>query len=949
MTTSHIFNLNMAAKAAFLAVALLYQGVAGAYNPSIRYFGKDAYGAATQNWDVACNSDRISFFANNDGVLVFDSDKWELLHNHNRTNIRSLWYDAMENAIYAGSTNELGKITMGGEGGALVYTSLLDSLGITTTEIWSIGKVGGQVFFQDDRHIYILGDQGARIFGFDNRIYCSTVIDDSLFIYVSGVGCMKFAGGKFDMIEGAEELRTRRVCAILKTQSGEILFVTRQFGVFRLEDGRLSEERYEFSDRLKASMIYTAAVHGDNIAFGTVTNGIYILNRATGEWYNINTGTGLGNNTVLKVSFDTLGNIWAALDNGIAYINLSAAERRLFGDNDSYGTGYASCIWRGNLYLGTNQGLFVTPHPLRPDSEYRRCNGRIGQVWDLSVKGGALFCCHDTGIYIRYPDGGEQTIQLNGTWKLEAPQDRDDILVGSTYDRFFKLVKGTDGRWKFGGFIEGADNASKAFCFDTDGRLWLAHWVKGLFRLSLDEDFSAVVTDEYFSDRNGFPTSFNNYPNIVDGKVLFSTEGGFYAYDNSIQKAVPVDSLNHRFNFTPIATRLFRMPDGDDFYSSGKIQALGYRNNAGDYRLDSLSVRYLASKRPLGFESTLFMADGKILINTEDGFSIISTEDIKNHRDEKSPLLIRNITAVSGAREKCILENISSHPFGRLSLDAEDNTLRFSFQMVEYRLKDAISYSCMMEGYDPDWSMPGTVCTKEYTRLPFGDHTFRVRAYNALTGQSVETFVDFHIRFPWYLSVWAIILYIIAGCAALYGFYRLILKIYEKKLAEMSLRKEKEMEEQQMKDDLKNKANDLATSTMNLIRKNEELISIQEGLDKAAKMLRSGEKQEKIIECIAQMRDEIDSNIRHDDDWKKFEHNFDIVYDEYLTRLGNTFPELTVSDKKLCAYLKMGLSSKEIAPLLNLTYRSVEMTRYRLRKKLNLTRDQNLIDFLQRF
>ena len=102
----------------------------------------------------------------------------------------------------------------------------------------------------------------------------------------------------------------------------------------------------------------------------------------------------------------------------------------------------------------------------------------------------------------------------------------------------------------------------------------------------------------------------------------------------------------------------------------------------------------------------------------------------------------------------------------------------------------------------------------------------------------------------------------------------------------------------------------------------------------------------RIIECISRMREEIDSNIRHDDDWKKFERNFDIVYDEYLTRLGNTFPELTVSDKKLCAYLKMGLSSKEIAPLLNLTYRSVEMTRYRLRKKLNLTRDQNLIDFL---
>ncbi len=152
-----------------------------------------------------------------------------------------------------------------------------------------------------------------------------------------------------------------------------------------------------------------------------------------------------------------------------------------------------------------------------------------------------------------------------------------------------------------------------------------------------------------------------------------------------------------------------------------------------------------------------------------------------------------------------------------------------------------------------------------------------------------------------------------------------------------------------MKNDLRNKANELATSTMNIIRKNEELIDIQEGLNRAEKMLRSGEKTEKVIGVIGEMRDNIDSNIRHDDDWKKFERNFDIVYDEYLTRLGNTFPELTVSDKKLCAYLKMGLSSKEIAPLLNLTFRSVEMTRYRLRKKLNLTREQNLIDFLQRF
>ena len=254
-----------------------------------------------------------------------------------------------------------------------------------------------------------------------------------------------------------------------------------------------------------------------------------------------------------------------------------------------------------------------------------------------------------------------------------------------------------------------------------------------------------------------------------------------------------------------------------------------------------------------------------------------------------------------------------------------------------------------MGGYDSDWSLPGVSCSKDYTKLPYGHHVFRVRAYNAVTGQSDETALDVIIKHPWYLTNWAYFLYAFLAICLLVALYYIARAAYRRRIAEVSRRKEKEMEEEQMKNDLLHKANDLATSTMNLLRKNEELMDIQEGLNKTERMLRNGEKPEYVIGHIVTMRENIDSNIRHDDDWKKFEKNFDIVYDEYLTRLGNTFPELTVSDKKLCAYLKMDLSSKEIAPLMNLTYRSVEMTRYRLRKKLNRSREQNLIEFLQRF
>ena len=97
------------------------------------------------------------------------------------------------------------------------------------------------------------------------------------------------------------------------------------------------------------------------------------------------------------------------------------------------------------------------------------------------------------------------------------------------------------------------------------------------------------------------------------------------------------------------------------------------------------------------------------------------------------------------------------------------------------------------------------------------------------------------------------------------------------------------------------------------------------------------------------MKDEIKKNIEHDNNWRKFQENFDLVYENYLQRLAEEYPALTLNDKKLCAYLKMNLTSKEIAPLLNMSFRSVEMSRYRLRKKLDIDSEFNLTEFLQNF
>jgi len=88
--------------------------------------------------------------------------------------------------------------------------------------------------------------------------------------------------------------------------------------------------------------------------------------------------------------------------------------------------------------------------------------------------------------------------------------------------------------------------------------------------------------------------------------------------------------------------------------------------------------------------------------------------------------------------------------------------------------------------------------------------------------------------------------------------------------------------------------------------------------------------------------------MQHDEDWKKFEKNFDYVHNGFIHKLTEGFPELTFSERRMCIYLKVDLASKEIASLLNLSPRSVETVRYRLRKKFGLDREDNLRDFLNR-
>jgi DNA-binding CsgD family transcriptional regulator len=243
-----------------------------------------------------------------------------------------------------------------------------------------------------------------------------------------------------------------------------------------------------------------------------------------------------------------------------------------------------------------------------------------------------------------------------------------------------------------------------------------------------------------------------------------------------------------------------------------------------------------------------------------------------------------------------------------------------------------------------------------------------VKAVNQISGIADEATIEIRVLPAWYQTWWARIIWLIMIGAAGYYTYiyikrrairkeRLRQQEKERRMKEQKVRfsleqseKEKELmalRNQQMEYDMKHKSSELADSTMNLVRKNDLLQLLDENIQQLGESVRRDESKLKLLKRINDIRHDIQANLNDDANWGKFEENFNLVYDNFMQKLSAQFPDLKKNDRKLCAYLRMGLSSKEMASLMNTSVRSIETARYRLRKKLNLDNGANLTDFIQ--
>jgi DNA-binding CsgD family transcriptional regulator len=294
------------------------------------------------------------------------------------------------------------------------------------------------------------------------------------------------------------------------------------------------------------------------------------------------------------------------------------------------------------------------------------------------------------------------------------------------------------------------------------------------------------------------------------------------------------------------------------------------------------------------------------------------------------------------------------------SISNKWNSLHFEYTSPLYAAQNSIVYSYCLKGFDRDWSDWAKKTEKEYTNLPAGTYTFQVRSKSNLGNESPISNYTFTILPPWYLTDWAYTIYALLFAALVYLLYRWQRRIFRRQqqrheeeqarlqyLHQLELEKsEKEivkLRNEKLEAEIEHKNTELASTAMHLVQKGELLSNIREELMRMKKGSNgdgvASDEFKKMLRILGEEN-------KMDKDWEQFAVHFDKVHSDFLQILKIAYPALSAHELKLCAYLRMNLSSKEIAQLENISVRGVEISRYRLRKKLKISTETNLFDFL---
>jgi hypothetical protein len=942
--------------------------------PFVRNFQTVEYKAGIQNWDIVQDKRGLIYVGNNFGLLEYDGRHWQTYGVRSGTKVRSVAIDS-RGRIYVGCQGDFGYF-FPDQAGRLAYTSLADSLENqyrNFDEAWSIYIDGTKVYFCTFSLIYIYDEGNLTVVEPDHAIDLSFLVNRKLYVNERSRGIVVLEGNQLEPIKGGDFFKDVSISSIMQVEADRFLISTFQKGIFQLINGKVVPWNGFLQQTFRDAYINCMVrLQNGNFALGTQNSGLLILNGDGDILMQLTRGRGLENRTVLSIYEDDLNNLWLGHNNGIAYVELGSPFTIINEQSGLPGTGYTAFLDNNNLYLGTNTGLYIRAKDEHKD--FSLIENTRGQLYHIGRYNDDLLAGHHNGALRINGRNATRLSAEQGSWIFQVLKGDPGKLIEGTYTGL-QLYEADHGKWKLKKKLNGFSESSRVMAEDPQGSLWVTHGYKGAFRIRLNPERDSIEQVSYYGTEKGFPSTHLINVFKIRNELLFTAENGVYKYDPAADRFVPDDLFTSKLGRQSQIWFMQEDALGNIYFVGREHIGVFQKNAIGEYSYQANDFGKIRKYLNDDLMNIAILKNNEVLFGAKDGFIHYDPSPRLNRSHTTFNTLIRKVSATTNGTDSVLFFGNYSHGDSVVNkqldtfspvLPYKNNSVSFSFSATSFEGDADLVYQYWLENFEAEWSLWSTQALKEYTNLKEGRYVFHVRARNVNGSVSPETVYEFAIHPPWYRSVWAYFIYTVSVIAFLFTGFNLLDKKYQRQQKLMAIKQEKvlnqknteleklsqksqeaitQLQNEKLESELRHMNNELGTATMHLLNKNEFITGIKNNLNSIVKRAPGNEMKKELL----QISKDIEHNISADGDWEHFQFHFDRVHGDFTTRFKTVFPGLSPQEIKLSAYLRMNLSTKEIAQLLNISARGVEISRYRLRKKLRLERNQNLQDFILNF
>ncbi len=920
------------------------------FSPIVRSYSVSDYNAGIQNWSIAQDERGVMYFGNNNGLLEFDGSAWRLYELPTKGIVRAI-YISKDGRIYVGSYEEFGYFVRTPYN-TLEYHSLKDEVKDFTfhnDEIWNIVCVQGEIVFQSFGSLFFYNGnsvEGTRMKSLPLNLF---QVGNTFYSQRINGGLCVFSDRKMEELIPRKAFGNSDVLAGLPYDDA-VLMLTRNQGGFLYRDGRVEKWETECDDVFRKHTINRAVMTKDSCyVVGTISDGIYALDKKGKLIWKVNTDNKLQNNTVLKLYCDDDNNIWTALDEGIAYIHNNSLIYYYEPPFRKIGMVYDVLVRENEAYIASNQGLYWLK-----DGKAELVPGLEEQAWFVDEWGKQIFCGHNKGTFLISGLKSKQVADAKGGMCMEKIELKEQsFLLEGTYALLNLYTETASGEYYFTRSLRGFSHMIRHIEVDHQGNIWAKHLRNGLYRFRIDPDMKLVKdVRKYESLGEVEGGSFTLFK--INGRVVFSNGEYFYTYEDMTDSIVPYETMNEQLaELREIKTVSRASGDRYWFVGDRTVYLVKCAINTFDIELripyslfDGLAVEERGSVAYDKRNNHSYLCLNNAIARIETDSSSLYKSRVKRSLWISG---MRAIDEFSGERKTLVAQP-------GVRVESEFNTVSFT---LCYPVYSDYTYKVRykLDGYSEQWVPSGRSLQKMYARLPYGNYIFQAEIYNTdRVLASVE--LPFEILSPWYLSYWAVGSYILAGLCLLallqYLVYRFVKKKKDRVIerqrvahqAELERQEKKivELEKEQLEADLRFKSKELSSVVMTNIAHQEFLNSLKEEIQRQKL---SGQYGRKNLDKLLTL---VNSNIVSDkENWTMFQANFDRIHENFFRNLKLQYTDLTSGDLRFCALLRLNMPTKEISKLLNISTRGVDAARYRLRKKFNLLPEESLTDFLINF